>query len=220
MDCVFDSNERPYAELRGVAIGIAEVGDDQRHTGLFHREDENGPVLMLELQWHHRLRNDPAVERLLWVDPAAHSKRLAQVSDICRLVWRTNQKQGIPYGFSAPTDCFDADTEEYLVGPTHLGLTCASFVLAVFHRAGLPLVVYENWPTDRPEDREWQEKILRALERTGADQAHIDAVRNEVGPVRFRPEEVAAAATVSPLPADFETVRGRGQQVLQRLASL
>jgi hypothetical protein len=154
------------------------------------------------------------------VDPAAHPKRLEQVADICRLVWRANQKQGIPYGFSPPTDCLDADTGEFLIGTTRHGLTCASFVLAVFHRAGLPLVVYENWPTSRPGDREWQAKIMRVLERTGADRAHVDAVRNEVGSVRFRPEEVAAAATASPLPADFKTASERGQQVLERLASL
>jgi hypothetical protein len=32
----------------------------------------------------------------------------------------------------------------FLLGATGLGLTCATFVLADFHRAGLPLVAYSR----------------------------------------------------------------------------
>jgi hypothetical protein len=217
MDRVFDAAQQSVDDIRAVAIAIAALTGEQRHTGLLHRDEESGRVLMLDLQWHHRLRNETPANRFLWVDPAAHPRRLAQVSDICRLIWRANQKGGIPYGFSPPTDCFDAQTGGYLFGPTALGLTCATFVLAVFHRAGLPLATYESWPTDRPGDKEWQERILQLLERTGAPAEHVESIRNEVGCVRFRPEEVAGAATVSPLPADYDAASQRGQQILERL---
>jgi hypothetical protein len=217
MERVFDAEQRRFEDIRGVAVAIAELGDDQRHLGLLHRDAEAGPVLMLDLQWHHRLRNDPPSDDFLWIDPAVHSRRLAQVADICRLIWRANQKDGIPYGFSSPTDCFDDETGAYLFGPTALGLTCATFVLAVFHRAGLPLVVYESWPTERPGDRPWQEKIVQLLERTGAATEHVAAVRSEIGSVRFRPEEVAGAATCTTLPALFDQASGRAQHILDRL---
>ncbi len=216
MDRVFDSRQKPFDQVHGVGVAIAEVGHDQRHIGLLH-QDTDGRVLLLELQWHHRLASDEADGQSLWVQPAVPPKRLAQVSDVCRLIWRANQKRGIPYGFSAPTECFDAATGRYLIGPTQLGLTCATFVLAVFHRAGLPLVDYDSWPADRPGDREWQENVVRLLEKTAASADHITAVRADAGAVRFRPEDVAGAATVSPLPAHFESAAERAQQILEAL---
>src|SRR5690606_16750481 len=97
--------------LRGVAVAVAETDTDQRHVGLLHRPDESGPVLILELQWHHRLRNrefnDP---KYVWVDPHVPARRLALVSDVCRMVWRANSRGTVPYGFGPPTDCFDEQT--------------------------------------------------------------------------------------------------------------
>jgi len=94
-------------------------------------------------------------------------------------------------------------------------------VLGVFDLAGLTLIRYETWPTDRPGDREWQQFIVTALESSNppASPEHIQAIRNEVGSVRFRPEEVAAAATAAPLPAEFEICTERAEEILQRLES-
>src|SRR6185503_13834023 len=82
-------------------------------------------------------RNEAPDPDFLWVNPAAHPKRLVQVAALCRKIWRANQSGSIPYAFSPPNDCFDTNTGAFLFGPTRHGLTCASFVLAVFHHAGL-----------------------------------------------------------------------------------
>jgi hypothetical protein len=137
------------------------------------------------------------------------------VAAVCRKVWRANGRY-VPYAFSPPNDCFDSVTWEFIFGPTRLGLTCSTFVLAVFHTARLPLVDYSSWPVNRPGDSEWQQRIVSLL-KGRAPEAHVEAVSREVGSARFRPEEVAGAATVNPLPASFELAAERGEQILELL---
>jgi len=216
MDRVHSVDEKPFEGVQHAAVAIRGSVGGQRHLGILHRDIDSNSVLMLHLAWHHQLRNESPKPAYLWVDPAIHPRRLAQVAAICRLIWRMNQKGGLPYGFSPPNDCFDAKTGRYLLGPTQHGLTCATFVLAVFHRAGLQLVQYETWPIGREGDVEWQRNIVAMLQQ-GASTEHIEAVSSELGAVRYRPEEVAGAVTMSALPVDFETAVDRGQQILDRL---
>src|ERR1700730_14630467 len=111
MNRVYNTDEKSLDEILFVAIAIGEVDDGQRHTGLLHRD--GGRIDMLHLKWHHKLRNESPPKDFLWVSPAGHPKRLAQVADICRLVWRANQRAGVPFGFSPPTDCFDPNTGRF-----------------------------------------------------------------------------------------------------------
>ena len=201
-----------------MAIALGSDDADQRHIGLLHWDAESQSMLMFHLAWHHRLRNEPPPETMaLAITPAIPRGRLIQVGAVCRKIWRANRTLGVPYAFSPPNDCFDTRTGEFLLGPTRFGLTCASFILAVFQAAGWPLVDGETWPMDRPGDREWQEKIVALLERTGAAREHVDAVRSEIGHVRFRPKEVAAAARVASHPASFFVVSQEAPQILEVL---
>ena len=216
MDGVFPL-QQAIAGLPPVVIALGSADADQRHIGLLHRAAESQSLLMLHLAWHHRLRDEPPPETMsLGICPTIPRARLIQVAAVCRKIWRANPT-GVPYAFSAPNDCFDARTGEFLLGPTRLGLTCASFVLAVFQAAGLPLVDYATWPIARSGDREWQERIVGLLEQTGATRAHVDAVRSDVGNVRYRPEEVAGAVRVPSHPASFSVVSKMAEQILELL---
>lgn len=218
MDRVHHSDDQPVSAVVHVAVAICSIDESQRHIGILHRDAEADGVFLLDLAWHHHLRNQIPERQYLWVEPAINSKRLVQVAAICRRVWRSNRR-GIPYAFSRPTHCFDNSTGAFLLGPTRLGLTCATFVLAIFDEAGLPLVRYETWPEVREGDAEWQRRILAKLLETGASAEHFHAVSTEIGSVWFRPEEVAGAVTISPLPADFDGAAERAAQILAILAA-
>lgn len=215
---VFSSRERPFAEVEFAAVAIRCVRNNVRHIGVLHREMDSGDLLLLHLAWHHDLRNQAATDAYFWVDPSVHPRRLRQVAAICRQVWRSNQRE-LPYGLSPPNDCFDLETGRYLLGPTRHGLTCATFVLAVFDRAGLRLARYETWPSDRQDDVEWREWVLDQLAQgeRPAPPEHLSAVREEPGAVRFRPEEVAGAATASVLPADFQIASVHAAEILHKI---
>lgn len=222
MERVRSSETHSFNEIKAAAIFIQQPRPEQRHIGMLFRPSESEAPRHLHLAWHQSLNNDLPQGPGLWIHPAVPERRLPQVASICRLVWRNNSN-GIPYGFSQPNDeCFDSETARYLLGPTQHGLTCASFVLAVFHRAGLPLVNCATWPTGRDEDIIWQEFIVKMMSHPNshATPEHIKAVKDDVGSTRYRPEEVAGAATIlNPPPADFDTAANRGLEILEALAS-
>lgn len=201
-------------------VAIRSLSPNQRHLGILHRDPTAGETRLLHLAWHHELRDQVPGKAYVWVNPPIPGPRLRQVAAMCRLVDRRNP-DGIPYAFSAPNDCFDEQTGKFLFGPTNHGLTCATFVCAVFESVGLKLLDFENWPVDRDGDREWQEAILTALKSgpSPASPEHIQAVRDEIGSVRIRPEQVAGAATVEDLPSDFTTASQRAEGILGILQS-
>jgi len=214
---IFTSTEKSFKDISHVAIAIKGINDRQRHIGLLHRGGEDRNVNLLHFAWHKDLRNESPHADYLWVDLNVHPSRARQVAAICRQIWKANGKDRIPYGFSPPNGCFDKKTAEYLLGPTRLGLTCATFVLAVFHRAGLPLIVYESWPRRREKDNEWAESILQALQRNdSADSEHLLAISEQGCAVRYRPEEVAAAGTQEP-PIEYPVAEKVAAQILVKI---
>jgi len=130
---------------------------------------------------------------------------------ITEAVWEANQSGTILYGFGSPTEAFnDGGANDYLFGGRSFGLTCASFVLAVFHKAMLPLVDYETWPSARTGEVEWQKQIIAKLKeyivgRGYDDNSHVTQVENSVPAVRFRPVEVAASGLEN-IPTDFANI--------------
>lgn len=201
MDGVYRQTENDLSNNAYVAVAIAEPVPDQRHTGVLFRFSDLSPHQFLHLAWQRDLRQGSAKPGYLWVEPAIPQRRLLQVAAICDDIASANVPGRIPYSFGPPNDCFDQNTCEFLLGPTRSGLTCASFVLAVFHRAGLPLVRYGDWPPPTAEDIQWQQQVLANLldpqftDPSLVTQEHIARIRLEIGlSIRYRPEQVAAAA--------------------------
>jgi hypothetical protein len=168
----------------------------------------------LHLEFHCELTVAAPPGDYLWVLPNLPRRRLAQVAAICDAIASANVPDQIPYSFGPPNDCFDEQSCRFLLGPTKTGLTCASFVLAVFHRAGIPLVRPESWPPPTQEDIAWQKKAVKWLKRkqeinpSAVSDEHIRCVESEVGnAVRYRPEHVAAAAAMAKsAPSPFKCV--------------
>jgi hypothetical protein len=215
MDRVSTFAAEPAEAGHLVAVAIGEPTSDQRHIGVMHRE-RNASFFFLHLAWHCDLRNDANRPAYLsvWVAPNVPSERQRTIAAFCRRVWRKNEKGGIPYAFSNPQGALNPTSGAYLVGPSRLGLTCSSFVLAVLDAAGLQVADYASWPADRAGDREWQQTIIHQLESQQTQQAHIEHIRSEIGAMRFRPEEVAAATAQAPPAIAFHRAAELGRQIL------
>jgi hypothetical protein len=222
-----DTNSR--RNVRFATIALCRVGEGRNHIGIVHRDPDQDECLLLHLAFHHRLTNERLDRKrsrpdpkYLGVPPRIPAARLRQVAAMCRMVWRSNARD-VPYALSSPNDCFDRETGAFLFGPNRHGLTCASFVLAVFQASGLPLALYETWPIGRAGDREFQEWVVEQLEdaEPPVSAAHLDHVRAEIGIVaRFRPEEVAGAALSDSIPAGFADAVAGGERVTQELQSM
>lgn len=212
------NQQRPFAEIRHVAVAIAVARVGQQHTGILHKEEVLDEVRLAHLAWHNQLKNSQPKDAYLWIDPQIPTRRARQAAARCRQILRANNR-GIPYAFSPPNDSFDHQTGSFLFGPTRAGLTCASFVLAVFDSAGIRLADYATWPQQRAGDVEWQQFIIEQLEEDEAEADHIAFVRSEVGAVRYRPEDVAGCAAAEQLPCPFSIAEPLSQEILTQLRS-
>lgn len=216
MERVFVPEERPFTEVRHVGIALLRMDANQRHIGILHRATDEERVAFLHLAWHYRLREDESPkDDYVWIDPEVPPARARQTAAFCRKLSRNNQT-GIPYAFSAPNDCFDEASARFLLGGTRYGLTCATFVVAVFRATGLQMLDDDTWK-DRDGDAEWQRSIIPLLRQSGADEAHVRHVESEVGSIRFRPEDVGGAAANSPWPVDFEQATMTGAKLIELL---
>jgi hypothetical protein len=236
---VHDPRDRPLTEIKWIALAISESGSNQRHIGLLYRDDDaSNRITMLHLAWHHAVRSEAPQTECLWVGPAVEPELAPALQQLCRVVARKYgwKRRSIAYALRYEDSAFDPGNGEFL-SKTGYGLTCATFVLAMFASYGVPLIRGEQWLTSRDaaraeEDQGWQRHIVESLRKSldrmegrgggGAREieemkAHIAAVDAEIPCARFRPEEVAAAGTVTKLPASFAHAEPVGRGIVNRL---
>ena len=87
------------------------------------------------------------------------------------------------------------DPSGLLEGPAKIGLTCASFVLAVFDGARIPLVKTNAWPKLATTEDINRQKALLELQRHLMEEDHARKVKAEIGNLRYHPLDVAGAGT-------------------------
>jgi hypothetical protein len=209
---VHQSSARPFADVRHLGVVVRAVdGIDPNepfglHSGFLYKLDGAEPRFN-HLAWHFDLRDEPASDdRYLWADTG-----LDEGNSRVMAAWLANRgahPNNIPYGIDAQGVCFDKETQQFVPPPIGKGLTCATYIKAVFSHLGFIILDEGTWPPDRPEDRSWQIAVVEALRRDGAGEDYVTAVTNDVGAKRFRPAEVVGAATLPAVswPAAFEDV--------------
>lgn len=197
-------------------IIISHVGGGQLHCGIAYKSENQANAL--HLAWHYDLRDQPA-ESLYshgyyFTLPSIDTIRQRVIAAKCHRISQAKD-QGIPYGLLYEGATFDDDGILRLEGNEH-GLTCATFVMAVYASCGITLCNYAAWPPRREEDSSWHASII-ALLRHSASQEHLHNLEREKGCARFRPEEVAASITFPDLPAPVDKIWEKGVLIRQRL---
>lgn len=200
------------------AVALKQVGRGQYHIGIVHRRDR-GLIDLLHLAWHHDLKNEPLRPGFVVVDPDLSPPRARSVAAMCRLVWQRHQSGGLPYGIKYTEGRFDARTADLLLEGQTCGLTCATFVLALYASCAIPLLAVDTWKT-RSDDVAWHRRVVEILRQTGASLEHLESVEAEVGCARFRPVDVAGGCLVDERPASFEAATTAAVGVLEILRTL
>lgn len=213
----------PFEAIQHVALGVRQIRGGQRHVGVLYRSktptDAAGEIRLLHLAWHHDLQDQPAQAKYSWVEPRIPSARARVLARLCaRLadVYQAGERK-IAYALRYSDGYFHPETGEFLTTDGH-GLTCATFVLAVFASRRQRLVRSDEWPF-REEDAAFHEYVVSSLRQDGAGPDDIAAVVKEHGCARFRPEEIAAAGTSPELPVGFEYAERVGKRIAERLAA-
>lgn len=160
---------------------------------------------MLHLAGHNELRNDEPSGGTFrggaWITPQLHELEASSLAARCRTVATKYPDGGLPYGFYYAGGLFGGDGTLQL-GSEQLGLTCATFVLALFKSVGIELLDLGSWKPRRKGDQAFREGIVADLRRRGYHE-HADAIQYEPECGRYRPTEVAGAAVEKARPVVF-----------------
>lgn len=98
----------------------------------------------------------------------------------------------IPYSVASPGGVIFKD-DVWVGDEPGQGLTCATFLIALFDELGIPFIAKDSWQS-RPGDEDWSESILVMLSAL-MTKDHVDAQRSRIGEVvRIRPSDITSAA--------------------------
>jgi hypothetical protein len=203
--------------LENIGIAIRTIGDQgQLHVGILYKiEDEPATVLHFTEPYH--LKDDAPSEHFRWVEVRACEPITAKiVAGLCRLISDENKVRPmkIPYGYSYAGTYFNHDGTFVNRGLIY-GLTCTSFVLAVFQTLFIDLLRIEEWPPFDLDDADWQMKMMNLYKPIYPENA--DALGSQVGAARFRPEHATAGAASKDAPLGYAAAQTLGAQIVQDL---
>lgn len=211
--------------IAGFAIKRSPDDPKQTHVALLYR-DTDGTDWLLHLGWHCFLCHEPWTTDYHWI-PFQHldSELLDGLVDLAMIVAGRPANKMIPYSaVFEPRQYFD-HSGDYTRHADGDGLTCATFLLALFRRWGLPLINESSWPKGRAGDAGWVLRIVRKLykwcQRHQIDIAlpHLFVqLRQRWALRRYRPEEVCASAEIfHGIPLSFQKISPVATLVLQEL---
>lgn len=196
-------------ELLGVAI--SSIHQNQRHVGLIYSDDNNQPQLC-HLAWHHKLKDEPLPPQYLWGVSGLDQFNKPFMAAYVSLLKQNSTP--VPYGidYADYSGLYFDDQGNYIEQPIGRGLTCATFILAVFNRKGFNLLQTATWP-QRQDDVNWQNQIISTLSNQATSE-HVEAMKQNIGAIRFRPEEVAAGVISEDIPLDFTSALAIAIEIL------
>lgn len=199
------------------AVGITEVDENQVHVALFY--DDAGTTRALHFCWHHRWSgrpDEPVPTGYWWAPLGLRKSRARSLAALCWLVADQATLDQVPFAFEYDASMtFDRATG-HLVNSHGEGLTCASFIMTVLASIAAPLVYPPAWP-HRLCDRWWQDRVVNQARATHASLLRGQLQNAPGGIVRYRPEEILAAATETRRPVLFEVALSKGRDALMRM---
>jgi hypothetical protein len=217
------SDDRPFDDVKYLGIAARRVPAIYEGQGFgihvaFLYKTDGHPARLAHLAWHHHQIPDGSPdENYLWeqiqLDETNSSYVASWLDD------RRAKPDNIPYGFSISGEVFDGDNDDFIDPPLGEGLTCATFIIAVLKHLKFPLIKEETWPVNRRDDVAWQTGILQQLERTGASQLHVEALRSNVGAVRYRPEEICGAACLDDWPVAYDDASTTAAEIVNLIGA-
>ena len=170
---------------------------------------------MLHLAGHYRLRFQSFSFNYQWVQVKRHKAILKQLAIICSHIADENPQ--VPYGFDPTGVTIDPATGKVFVPSSGKGLTCASFIMAIFGSQGLPLLKEREWSSTA--NAAWQQAMFEQLKADPrVDPNHLAAMINDVGQVRrFSPEEVAGSSHEAAWPVGFKRAQAAAYKITNKL---
>lgn len=210
---IYSSEEASFNKVSkvGLVIGYIPSAPDQRHVGFLLKANEEANAKALDLssgKINYRKPRDGMAWTDLGLDPFTKKALQAKCISISK-----RKESEVPYSFLYDGEYFNSDGAYNRNGENE-GLTCSTFILAVFRSIGIEIISFEDWPS-RLADQEWQEKMVPILvEKLKLPE---DGLVKQLGSPRVRPEEATVAACDSVHPVTFSRIEELSKELLNQL---
>jgi hypothetical protein len=194
--------DRPFfssGETAAVVVAKTTIGF---HAGVIYSNVADNTPHVLHLGWNNLLMHEWTLPDRCWATPETHPIRLRNVRARCRQIASKFKETGrMPYSLGDSSSRFHFDGT-LLLGKESEGLTCATFVLAIFRSVGLELVDVATWPLRSAED------LVRVAKR-GSDEVLTQRleIQSSMGTQRVLANELLTALAGTP-PVAFDYIRG------------
>lgn len=214
---------RPFEQVGAIGLAIlcrpkSAEAEAVRHIGVIYRTQRYGAntIHLLHLPGHKTRVRGRLTDEYAWLEPSIPGPQARLLAAQCVRIMERYQLRGLPYGLRYAGAQF---VKGELVLDDAIGLTCATFALAIFASVGVQLLRTDEWLL-RDDDIDDKKRLIRFVREGGAI-AHAESLKQvaEMSAPRFRPEEVAAAGTVdgTALPLGFRDAESRGQLIVSEL---
>lgn len=186
------------------------------HTGIIYKDIDES-VFVLHLAWHEILRKEEIHEAgfCVWVPPNfMHEHNAEAAAEFLNSIYKRYERDGLPYGLF-----FDGTAKFNNIGEltygNGMGLTCATFVLAVLDNIGYMLCDIDDWESRLDEDEQWLRCILSQIT---VNSVLKNQLNNELGCLRYKPCEVAGSSFKHHTPVKFELAKQLAESIEMQLS--
>ncbi len=212
----------PPAGTLFIGVGIKQIGRQtppRHHVALLYSADQL-PCRISHLEDDNKFIDCEWDSTFLWHEADALDE-FDRSATVAFLLYLDRSKPTIPYGFRS-VSCRFATNQltgllEFTAKDPGCGLTCSSFICAVFRSLSLPFLVDDSWSADRPEDAVWRASMIVDYLRTRLAPDRYSALIKGIADPRVRPEEAAAAFTQGSWPVKFADILQVAQQIVDEV---
>ena len=204
--------KHPFAQVQDVGIVIRLISPTQPHIGILYCIPPDAPS-NLNLRDHFDLRSEPPTDNYSWmqIDLDEINRRL--LASFCSVLAKKCCE--VPYGFTY-NGLYFTPAGDYIAHDLGHGLTCATFVMAVFETQSLRILKTDEWLPADFDDLLWQANFVAGIgQRRGPQTAA--AMGQFIGHPRYRPEHVAAGSVDGDRPLGREAAIKLGRKIMRAL---
>ncbi len=185
----------------GETIGIVIKGD-RRHCGIAYPTD-SGNHELCDLLTDRVLKSRPIPVDHYWSPVSLRPGEVSAVAAFIERILESHASKALTYSLIYTANAFDV--KGALIRGD--GLTCATFVVAVFERLSLPIIVPSTWRARPKEDLAFQDEFLaNAIRDKPKRRISPEAamrIAQEKPNFRVKPDEVCGAAASGKYPVKF-----------------
>lgn len=201
------------AACEGHIIGIV-IKANTRHCGIAYPA-ESGTHEICDLLADKVLLSRPIPVDDYWAPVALSPAEVSAVAAFIERILESHATKAVTYSLIFTANAFDVKGA-IARGD---GLTCATFIVAVFERLSLPLVVPSTWRARPKEDQAFQDEYLRGAINDPNPKRRISAeaamrIAQEKPNFRIKPAEVCGAAASGKYPVKFSSAVTLAKEVV------